>query len=138
MRIEFAGVALSSDANSEINGLTLYGVGSGTTLDYIQVSYAGDDSYEWFGGTVNAQHLIAYRGWDDDFDTDFGFAGKIQYGLSLRNPQFADQSGSNGFESDNFNPGTPATGDNAGLPLMAPVFSNMSVFVTAGAPLTTP
>lgn len=138
VRIEFAGVALSSDANSEINGLTLYGVGSGTTLDYIQVSYSGDDSYEWFGGTVNAKHLIAYRGWDDDFDTDFGFVGKIQYGLSLRDPQFADQSGSNGFESDNFNPGTPATGDNAGLPLTAPVFSNMSVFVTAGAPVTTP
>ena len=138
VRIEFAGVALSSDANSEINGLTLYGVGSGTTLDYIQVSYSGDDSYEWFGGTVNAKHLVAYRGWDDDFDTDFGFVGKIQYGLSLRDPQFADQSGSNGFESDNFNPGTPATGDNAGLPLTAPVFSNMSIFVTAGAPVTTP
>ncbi|OGX91692.1 hypothetical protein [Hymenobacter coccineus] len=138
VRIEFAGVALSNDPNSEINGLTLYGVGSGTTLDYIQVSYSGDDSYEWFGGTVNAKHLIAYRGWDDDFDTDYGYTGKIQYGLSLRDPQYADQSGSNGFESDNFNPGTPATGDNAGLPLTAPVFSNMSVFVTAGAPVTTP
>ncbi|HEX8505741.1 MAG TPA: polymer-forming cytoskeletal protein [Hymenobacter sp.] len=137
VRIEFAGVALNSDPNSEINGLTLYGVGSGTTLDYIQVSYSGDDSYEWFGGTVNAKHLIAYRGWDDDFDTDYGFVGKIQYGLSLRDPQYADQSGSNSFESDNFNPGTPATGDNAGLPLTAPVFSNMSVFVTAGAPVTT-
>lgn len=136
-RIEYAGVALSSDPNSEINGLTLYGVGSGTTLDYIQVSYSGDDSYEWFGGTVNAKHLVAFRGWDDDFDTDFGFTGKIQYGVSLRDPQFADQSASNGFESDNFNPGTPANGSNDGLPLTAPVFSNMSVFVTANAPVTT-
>jgi hypothetical protein len=137
VRIEFAGVALSTMANSEINGLTMYGVGSGTQIDYVQVSYSGDDSFEWFGGTVNAKHLVAYRGFDDDFDTDFGFTGKIQYGLSLRDPQYADQSGSNAFESDNFNPGTPATGDNAGLPLTAPVFSNMSVFVTAGAPPTT-
>ena len=137
VRIEFAGVPLNTDANSEINGLTLYGVGSGTTLDYIQVSYSGDDSYEWFGGTVNAKHLVAQRGWDDDFDTDFGFTGKIQYAVSLRDPQYADQSGSNGFESDNFNPGTPATGDNAGLPLTAPVFSNVSIFVTGGAPVAT-
>jgi hypothetical protein len=136
-RIEFAGVPLSTDPNSEINGLTLYGVGSGTTLDYIQVSYSGDDSFEWFGGTANAKHLVAFRGWDDDFDTDFGFTGKIQYGVSLRDPQFADQSASNGFESDNFNPGTPANGSNDGLPLTAPVFSNMSVFVTSGAPVTT-
>jgi hypothetical protein len=137
VRIEFAGIPLSTTANSEINGLTMYGVGSGTQLDYVQVSYSGDDSFEWFGGTVNAKHLVAYRGFDDDFDTDYGYTGKVQYGLSLRDPQFADQSGSNGFESDNFNPGTPATGDNAGLPLTAPVFSNMSVFVTAGAPPTT-
>jgi len=136
-RIEFAGVALSADPNSEINGLTLYGVGSGTTLDYIQVSYSGDDSFEWFGGTANAKHLVAFRGWDDDFDTDFGFTGKVQYGVSLRDPQFADQSSSNSFESDNFNPGTPANGSNDGLPLTAPVFSNISVFVTPGAPVTT-
>ena len=137
VRIEFAGVPLSTKDNSEINGLTLYGVGAGTTLDYIQVSYSGDDSYEWFGGTVNAKHLVAHRGWDDDFDTDFGFTGKIQYAVSLRDPQFADQSASNGFESDNFSPGTPATGDNDGLPLTAPVFSNVSIFVTGGAPVAT-
>ncbi|TGE03801.1 cell shape-determining protein MreB [Hymenobacter fodinae] len=137
VRIEFAGIPLSTTANSEINGLTMYGVGSGTQIDYVQVSYSGDDSYEWFGGTVNAKHLIAYRGFDDDFDTDFGYTGKVQYGLSLRDPQFADQSGSNGFESDNFNPGTPATSDFNGLPLTAPVFSNMSVFVTGGTPPAT-
>ncbi|PGH39981.1 MAG: hypothetical protein CRN43_05800, partial [Candidatus Nephrothrix sp. EaCA] len=60
VRIEFAGIAFQKD--KEINGLTLGGVGSGTVLDYIQVSYSGDDSFEWFGGTVNAKHLIAYRG----------------------------------------------------------------------------
>lgn len=136
VRVEFAGIPLSTTANSEINGLTLYGVGSGTQIDFVQVSYSGDDSFEWFGGTVNAKHLVAYRGFDDDFDTDFGFTGKVQYALSLRDPLFADQSGSNGFESDNFNPGTPATGTNVGLPLTAPVFSNVSVFVTGGTPPT--
>ncbi|GGM74627.1 hypothetical protein GCM10010967_02630 [Dyadobacter beijingensis] len=136
VRIEFAGIALSSTANSEINGLTLYSVGSGTVLDHIQVSYSGDDSYEWFGGTVNAKNLIAYRGFDDDFDTDWGFTGKVQYALSLRDPEYADQSASNGFESDNYNPGEPATGANSGLPLTEPTFANVSHFVTAGTPST--
>ncbi|MCX6213137.1 IPT/TIG domain-containing protein [Spirosoma sp.] len=136
VRIEFGGIALL--ANSEINGLSLYGVGNGTTLDHIQVSYSGDDSYEWFGGTVNAKYLIAFRGWDDDWDTDWGWSGKVQYGLALRDPEVADQSASNGFESDNFNPGLPATGANAGLPLTAGVFANMSNFAFSGAPSNAP
>ncbi len=99
VRIEYPGIAYS--LNNEINGLTFGGVGRGTTIDYVQVSYSGDDSYEWFGGTVNCKHLIAYRGWDDDFDTDFGYEGKLQYLVGLRDPEIADQSESNGFESDN-------------------------------------
>lgn len=141
VRIEFAGIALTTVANSEINGLTLYGVGSGTTIDHIQVSYSGDDSYEWFGGTVNCKYLIALRGWDDDWDTDWGYRGKVQYGVALRDPQVADQSASNGFESDN-QPGTGVpTGltpttlvANNGLPLTAAVFANMSNFVFSGTP----
>jgi hypothetical protein len=123
VRIEFPGIAFQTDR--EINGLTLYGVGSGTTLDYIQVSYSGDDSFEWFGGAVNAKHLIAHRGFDDDFDTDFGYKGKVQFGVALRDPAIADKSTSNGFESDNFDPGTPATDL-----ITEPVFANMSVFLT--------
>jgi hypothetical protein len=135
VRIEFAGIALSNTANSEINGLTMYAVGSGTTIDHVQVSYSGDDSFEWFGGTVNGKYLIALRGFDDDFDTDWGFTGKIQYALSLRDPEYADQSASNGFESDNFSgSGEPATGPNAGLPLTAPTFANVSVFAFSGTP----
>ena len=132
VRVEFGGIALL--AGSEINGISLYGVGDGTTMDHIQVSYSGDDSYEWFGGTVNAKYLIAFRGFDDDWDTDWGWSGKVQYGVSLRDPDVADQSASNGFESDNFNPGLPATGPNAGLPLTAGVFANMSNFAFSGTP----
>ncbi len=130
VRIEFPGIAFQTDR--EINGLTLYGVGAGTTLDYIQVSYSGDDSFEWFGGTVNAKHLIAHRGFDDDFDTDFGYKGKVQFGVALRDPAIADKSTSNGFESDNFDPGTPAT-----ALITEPVFANMSAFLTGGTTLPT-
>lgn len=137
VRIEFGGIALSNTANSEINGLTLYGVGAGTTIENVQVSYSGDDAFEWFGGTVNAKRLVSYRTFDDDFDTDHGYTGKVQYAVALRDLEVADQSGSNFFESDNFSgDGTPATGPNAGMPLTAPVFANVSAFTFSGTPTT--
>jgi hypothetical protein len=67
----------------------------------VQVSFGGDDGFEWFGGTVNGKYLISHSTWDDDFDTDYGWGGNVQFGLVVRNPFFADQSGSNAFESDN-------------------------------------
>lgn len=99
VRIEFAGYPFDTD--KEINGLTFGSVGSGTTVDHIQVSYSNDDSYEWFGGSVNCKYLVAYKGWDDEFDTDNGFSGNVEYCLSVRDPRIADTSQSNGFESDN-------------------------------------
>jgi hypothetical protein len=119
VRIEFGGIPFQP--NSEINGLTLCGVGAGTTIDHVQVSFCGDDAFEWFGGSVNAKNLVSYRNWDDDFDTDFGYHGHVQYGLVVRDPQIADQSGSNGFESDNDAQGTTNT------PNTQPVFSNITV-----------
>lgn len=119
VRIEFPGIAFLPD--NEINGLTLGGVGRGTTIEYIQVSFSGDDAFEWFGGTVNARYLIAYRSVDDDFDTDFGYAGKVQFALGLRDPQLADISGSNGFESDNDGTGTTNS------PRTQPLFSNVTL-----------
>jgi len=119
VRVEFAGIPLSPD--NEINGITFGGVGAGTTVDYVQVYRSGDDSFEWFGGTVNAKHLLAIDGWDDDFDTDFGFSGKIQFALAQRLIVTADQSGSNGFESDNDGSGSNLT------PKTSAVFSNITV-----------
>jgi hypothetical protein len=124
VRIEFAGYPFKAD--QEINGLTLGSVGSGTKIDHIQVSYSNDDSFEWFGGTVNAKYLISYHGWDDDFDTDSGFRGNIQFGLIVRNPKIADKSISNGFESDN-NSDAPNQ-----LPITRPVFSNITLIGAVG------
>lgn len=132
VRIEFPGIALQP--NQEINGLSLGAVGSGTTIDHIQVSYSGDDSYEWFGGDVNMKNIVAFRGWDDEFDTDNGFRGKVQFALSISDPAIADQSGSNGFESDNDASGSTSS------PYTMPIFSNVTFFgpyaVSGGTPDT--
>ncbi len=119
VRIEYAGYAYLPD--KELNGLTMGGVGRGTTIDYVQVSNAADDSFEWFGGTVDCKHLIAYKGLDDDWDMDNGFSGRIQFGISMRDSMVADISQSNGFEIDN-----DASGS-ALLPQTSAVFSNMTV-----------
>jgi len=124
VRLEFGGYPYALD--NEINGLTLGSVGRGTTLEYIQVSYAGDDSFEWFGGSVNAKYLVAYHGWDDDFDTDNGFSGKIQFALGIRDPKIGDQSNSNGFESDNNAAGSTQT------PYTTAIFSNVTIIGPMG------
>lgn len=120
VRIEFAGIA--AEPGSEINGLTLGGVGSGTIIENVQVSFGNDDAYEWFGGTVNAKNLIAFATADDDFDFDFGYTGKIQFAVSCRKPDFVDAGDAgNGIECDNDATGTAAT------PRTKPQLSNFTI-----------
>lgn len=125
VRIEYAGFAFLPD--NEINSLTLAGVGRATQIDHVQVNYAKDDAIEWFGGTVNAKYLIAYKTQDDDFDTDNGFSGNVQFGLIVRDSSIADLSKSEAFESDNDANGSTLA------PQTKAVFSN----ITALGPLAT-
>ena len=133
VRIEYCGIVYQP--NQEINGLTLGSVGRSTMLDNIQVSYCNDDAFEWFAGTVNAKHLVSYRNVDDDFDTDNGFSGSVQFCLAVRDPQLADNpavSTSEFFESDNNASGTAAT------PLTSGIFSNATcIGALRGAPTST-
>lgn len=119
VRIEYAGYAYQPD--KEINSLTMGAVGRKTLIDYVQVTYAKDDAFEWFGGTVNCKHLITYKTQDDDFDTDNGYSGKVQFGIALRDSTIADISRSEAFESDNDPSGSLNT------PQTRAVFSNMTV-----------
>jgi hypothetical protein len=96
-------------------------VGSATRMEYVMATYGLDDSFEWFGGTVNAKYLVAYKGLDDDFDVDFGYSGFVQYGIGIRGATLADQSGSNGFEVDNDGQGSNAA------PFTSGTFSNMTI-----------
>jgi len=121
VRIEFPGYVYQP--NKEINGLTLGSIGRATTIDFVQVSFSNDDAFEWFGGTVNCRHLVSYRNLDDDFDTDNGFSGLVQYCVAVRDPLIADNptvSTSEGFESDNDAAGS------ANTPQTSAIFSNVT------------
>lgn len=96
VRIEFGGFELS--AGNEINGLTLGSVGSKTKLSHIMVNSTLDDCFEWFGGTVNADHLICNGGGDDMFDADQGYIGTLQYLFGRQIT--ASSMDPNGFEMD--------------------------------------
>jgi len=120
VRIEYAGIA--AEPGSEINGLTCGGVGSGTIIENVQVSFGNDDAFEFFGGTVNARNLIAFATADDDFDFDFGYTGKIQFAVALRKADFVDGGDAgNGVECDNDGSGTSAS------PRTRPQLSNVTI-----------
>jgi len=120
VRIEYAGIA--AEPGSEINGLTCGGVGSGTIIENVMISYANDDAFEFFGGTVNAKNLISFATADDDFDFDFGYTGKIQFAIAMRKPDFVDAGDAgNGIECDNDASGTNAT------PITRPQLSNFTL-----------
>jgi hypothetical protein len=138
VRIEFAGYVFSP--NNELNGLTMGACGSGTTIDYVQVSYSNDDSFEWFGGSVDCKHLVALAGLDDDFDTDNGYNGRVQFGLSIKDPSGFDISTSECFESDNSaGSGTPVGNATTDAWKTSAIFTNFTCLGPVyRATLTTP
>jgi hypothetical protein len=98
VRIEYAGRLIGT--NNELNGLTMGGVGSKTKISYVQVYDGLDDCFEWFGGTVSADHLVGTICDDDMFDWDFGWRGSLQFALGVANGTAASAD-PNGIEADN-------------------------------------
>lgn len=126
VRVEFAGIA--AEPGSEINGISFGGVGAGTTIENVMVSYGNDDAFEFFGGTVNCKNMIAFSTSDDDFDFDYGYRGSITNAISFKHPQFADPGdAANGIEADNDGSGTNAT------PNTHPKLSNFTMVGPNGA-----
>jgi hypothetical protein len=79
VRVQFAGEKINDE--DELNGIAFQGVGSGTVVDYVQVHRNADDGIEFFGGTVNARHLVLTDIEDDSVDWTQGWQGKLQYVL---------------------------------------------------------
>ncbi|MDT8363434.1 MAG: hypothetical protein RQ714_02125 [Nitrosomonas sp.] len=93
--IRFAGFEVRP--NEELNCLTLLGVGSGTTIDFVQCHRGLDDGFEMFGGTVNMTHMVSSGNGDDGFDLQTGWRGKAQFVLLAA----SSDDGDAGIEADN-------------------------------------
>jgi hypothetical protein len=98
--------------NNELNGLTMGAVGSGTTIEYVEVFANADDGFEWFGGTVNCKYLVSAFNDDDAFDWDEGFRGKLQFLFTIQDPSV----GNHAFESDGGT--TPEDGQPYAMPII--------------------
>ena len=108
------------EADSEINGITFGAVGRGTTVEYVEVFANSDDNFEFFGGTVRAKYLVGAFSGDDTFDTDRGFRGAFQFGLSVNGP--GEEAG-RCFENDG---GVSSLGGEDATPFSVPVYSNIT------------
>lgn len=131
VRIEFGGDIIVAD--KEINGMSFCGVGSGTTIDHVQVKDQMDDCFEFFGGTVNVSHLICQNSGDDMFDTDLGYRGSMQY-LFGRNLIEGTSSDPNGFEWDGDQDFLPAPATETSRPQVSNVtLCGLNAAGTAGS-----
>ena len=113
--VKFAGANV--DPENQLNGIAFQGVGSGTDVDFIQVHNNLDDGVEFFGGTVNARHVVLTGNADDSLDWTDGWQGSIQYLVIDQ----ADDSGDSGIEADN------REGDEDALPRSLPRIANMTI-----------
>jgi hypothetical protein len=112
VRLEFSGAELLP--NDEINSFTWGACGTQTVASHLQASYGLDDSFEWFSGTSNADHLVSIYPRDDHFDGQIGWTGKVQYFVGVGN----EDNTNRGFEMDN------NESDFGASPLTSPTFFN--------------
>lgn len=118
LRIENSGFAYNSE--KEFNGLSMFGVGSGTTIEYVQVHNGSDDGFEWFGGTVNAKYLVVtnlhQEVADDMFDWTEGWSGTGEYWYGVRN-----NASNRGVEADN------NSNDHTATPISNPTIKHLTL-----------
>ncbi|MDY8134968.1 multidrug transporter [Aquimarina sp. 2201CG5-10] len=115
VRLEYTGGKINDDA--EYNGLSLYGIGNGTTIEYIQAFNGNDDGIEFFGGTVNVKYAVVTGAGDDSFDWTDGWVGNGQFWIA----QQTSAAGDKGIEADNLS----STPDAA--PFSNPTLSNITL-----------
>ncbi len=112
--IRHTGKAVGDQAGNEIQGLTLGGVGRGTTIEYVESFASDDDGFEWFGGTVDAKYLVSAFNADDAYDWDEGFNGRGQFWFAIQ----AQDAAGRMAEMDG------AIGDEQATPYTMPVIAN--------------
>jgi hypothetical protein len=133
VRIEFAGFDVSNGGGTELNSLSLYAVGSGTTLEFVQTLAGLDDGFEWFGGAVDGRYLVSYEAGDDHFDWTEGYRGRNQFVIAFQSARLDPAPGAGtqssdpqGFEGDGCN-GDGCDLGFASTPFTIPVFANFTV-----------
>lgn len=137
VRIEFAGYDVSNGAGQELNSLSSYAVGRGTTYEYLQTMSGLDDSYEYWGGAVDGRYLVSYESGDDHFDWTEGYQGRNQFLIAFQSQRLVPAAGAGvfsadprGFEGDGCDPavaGCTLADNAASTPYSMPVWANFTL-----------
>jgi hypothetical protein len=142
VRVEFAGFGPAPD--QELNSFTFAALGSGTRLSYLQSMGGLDDSYEWFGGAVDAHHLVSYEAGDDHFDASEGFSGRNQFLIAYQDTIIPPRNGAGntssdpqGIENDGCNGANCVNGFNS-QPYTLPLFANFTLVGLRNTPVSIP
>jgi hypothetical protein len=112
LRVEYTGATFNG--SKEFNGVSLFGVGSGTVFEYVQSYNGGDDGIEFFGGSVNAKYIVSVNSGDDSVDFADGFSGTIE-NVYIKGVNKAGFEGSNNGDDGNATPVTTTTIKNASI-----------------------
>lgn len=137
VRVEFAGYDISNGAGQELNSVSSYAVGSGTTFEYVESLGGLDDSFEFWGGAVQGRYLLSYESGDDHYDWSEGWRGKLQYIVAFQSVRLNPAPGTGtfssdprGFEGDGCDPGVSGctlTATSASTPYSMPVIANFTL-----------
>ncbi|CAN5901762.1 hypothetical protein BH24GEM1_BH24GEM1_16080 [soil metagenome] len=142
VRIEFAGYDISGGGNSELNSLSMYAVGSGTTVEYVESLAGLDDSFEWWGGAVDSRYLLSYEAGDDHFDSSEGHVGRHQFLIGFQSTRLEPAVGTGvvatdpqGFEMDGC-AGSGCANGTRSEPFTDPIFANVTLVGNPAEPQT--
>jgi hypothetical protein len=142
VRIEFAGYDVSGGNNTELNALSSYAVGSGTTYEYIEALAGLDDSFEFWGGAVDSRYLVSYESGDDHFDTSEGHIGRHQFLIGFQSTRLDPAPGAGevsadpqGFEMDGC-AGSGCANGTRSEPFTNPIFANATMVGNPTEPQT--
>jgi hypothetical protein len=131
VRVEFAGFAPIQD--QEFNAFTFAAIGSGTRASYLQALNGLDDSFEFFGGGFDLDHLVAFETADDILDMSEGFAGRIQFVVAQNTVQLTPRTSAGSYSIDLEgieNDGCNGTGCDLGFdsaPFTIPLVANFTL-----------
>jgi hypothetical protein len=100
VRVEFAGFDVSNGGGQELNSISSYAVGRGTTYDYVQSMAGLDDSFEFWGGGADIRHMVSFEAGDDHFDWTEGYQGRGQYLIALQTSVITPRPGTGTVSSD--------------------------------------
>lgn len=125
VRLEYTGFAL--DEEHEANGISFYGVGNGTTVEYCQAYKGSDDGFEFFGGSVNVRNMVATSCSDDSFDWTEGWNGKAQFLVA-----YQENESTLGYDCDCLMECDNNGDNNQATPVAHPVIANVTLIGNDG------